>query len=264
MSNPNQPESITNENKIDKKTLLLLLDTLQRKLLWRRSRKTTLVVHGDVIGILADKSRRGSTQNINYIERMLPEPTENPYSSLVSYLKKPLNGPEKEADLRALIRECIGDSAAHYNKNINCTSKIPDDWMNPAADVTLPWYLDPEFHMVDPLVDSAVREAKEKGRIVYDSPGLRLIRITTAWTFALLLQRFTEEDKKDIVYLLRQDGSCSQLDAETFAQRFEKWLCTDCKAMDYEHALPGTAAMWRSNLMECVNMAKDPLGGHKI
>ena len=68
---PDLPVSVKSfpfENELDERMLFKLLNTLQEKLLARRGRKTTLVVHGGVIEVL-DADKWGASTRI--VERVV-------------------------------------------------------------------------------------------------------------------------------------------------------------------------------------------------
>lgn len=143
---------VTHQNRLNEKVLLELLDVLQRKLIARRGKKTTLVVHGGFISVLTHKYRSVTT-DIDFIERVLPEelnlPIKKSNSGIGSLLKKWIhlfNG-KKVPDTRTLIKECISETAADFNmKNSNPLIVLEHDWMNSAADVALPWFLEYVSH----------------------------------------------------------------------------------------------------------------------
>ncbi|KAL5485813.1 hypothetical protein ACEPAI_6855 [Sanghuangporus weigelae] len=258
---------VTHQNQLNEKILLQLLDSLQRKLLERRGKKTELVVHGGVISVLAYKSRPVTT-DIDYIERVLPEELDLPKKksgfALGELLKKFISAIHlrRGQDERTVIKECIAETAAEFNaKHANPIIVLEHDWMNPACDVALPWHLDADCYMVDPLVISAMREAETQGNIIYDSPGLKLVGITPSWTFALKLQRYSHMDEEDIVCLLQRDGACANYTEDEFVQMVEERLHIDCPEMEYDHYPERAKAEWRARLSDCVRKAKYQLGG---
>ncbi|EJD06615.1 uncharacterized protein FOMMEDRAFT_17113 [Fomitiporia mediterranea MF3/22] len=253
---------VTHQNQLNEKTLLLLLDNLQRKLLERRGQQTTLVVHGGIVAVLAHKCRAVTT-DIDYIDRVLPEeldlPMKKPGFSFGAFMKKVsrIFSGKKKPDTRTILKECIAEVAAEFNSRYsNPLIVLEHDWMNSAADVALPWHLDRDCYMVDPLVTSAVRDAEAHGRALYDSPGLRLIGITPSWIFALKLQRFSIMDEDDIVCLLAKDGACAKYSEDDFAQMVERRLRVDCPVMDYDHYPERAMSEWRTRLRECVRKAR--------
>lgn len=129
-------------NELDEITLLKLLDSLQGKLFLRRRRRTTLVIHGGVVDVLAHKCRR-FTSDIDYIERVLPEELEsisNP--SLISRLLETLGICKAAPDTRTILRDCIHATAAEFNDNPIRAFDLDHNWMNPGADIVLPWRLE--------------------------------------------------------------------------------------------------------------------------
>lgn len=110
--------------------------------------------------------------------------------------------------------------------------------------------------MFDPLVVSALASIEEDSDIIYDSPGLRLVGITSSWTIALKLQRFSDEDEADLVNFLRRDGVCAVHTEEEFMQMVEERLQTDCKEMEYELWTEGEVMEWRRKLLQCVKKAR--------
>lgn len=129
-------------NDLDGPTLLSLLDSLQHKLLSRRQRRTTLVVHGGVIDVLS-LGRRLTTSDIDYVERVLPEEIEPaPILGVNAMLMKMLGLRRANQDVRKIIRECIHETAAEFNDNRGRPFYLDYDWMNARADVVLPWRLE--------------------------------------------------------------------------------------------------------------------------
>lgn len=143
--------------------------------------------------------------------------------------------------------------------------------------------------MVDPLVTSAMRNAEEEGRVIYDKPGLRLIGITLSWTIALKLQRYTYKDQDDVVALLPflldnggnntnnnsnsdSDGNSNRanqrsrviemLEAE-FADNVERHLIRHCPEMGIEMFPVRAREEWRARLRDCVRMAKYLMGSQR-
>ena len=106
--------------------------------------------------------------------------------------------------------------------------------------------------MFDPLVTSAITEEN----IVYDSPGLRLLGITPSWTFALKLQRFSEEDEATLVYFLQEDGACAVHSDREFVQMMETRLRLDCRELGFELWTEEQLLGWRWKLMRCVKKAR--------
>lgn len=117
--------------------------------------------------------------------------------------------------------------------------------------------------MVDPLVLTAVREAQNKSNIVYDSPGLRLLGITSSWTFALKFQRYSHADESDIIALLQTDGACARYAENDFVRMVEERLRKDCAEIDYEHFPPRAMEEWRARLRDCVRKARYQLGAQR-
>ena len=141
---PDLPVSVKSfpfENELDERMLLKLLNTLQEKLLARRGRKTTLVVHGGVIEVLALKCRR-YTSDIDYIERVLPEDLEagSPFS-WYSAVKDVFLSKFPQRDTADIIRDCIFETASAVNADLQ-KSCIGYEWMNPGGDIFLPWRLE--------------------------------------------------------------------------------------------------------------------------
>ncbi|KAL5526758.1 hypothetical protein ACEPAF_8483 [Sanghuangporus sanghuang] len=259
---------VTHQNQLNEKILLQLLDSLQRKLLDRRGKKTELVVHGGVISVLVYKSRPVTT-DIDYIERLLPEELDPPKKksgfAFGELLRKFISAIRlrRGQDERTVIKECIAETAAEFNaKHANPLIVLEHDWMNSAGDVALPWHLDADCCMVDPLVISAMREAETQGNIIYDSPGLKLVGITPSWTFALKLQRYSHMDEQDIVCLLQRDGACANYTEDEFVWMVEERLRIDCPEMEYDHYPEKAKVEWMARLRDCVRKAKYQLGAH--
>ena len=104
---------VMHDNQIDQRTLLSLLDSVQRKLLARRGgEKTTLVVHGGVVAVLG-LQYRSATTDVDYIERVLPEELDipivkedkHPLKRMVGKLRKMM---AKMIYSRISIRERVG------------------------------------------------------------------------------------------------------------------------------------------------------------
>lgn len=132
-------------NQLDEKTLIFLLERLQHKLYTRRRKKTTLVVHGGAVAVLALKYRN-FTSDVDFIERVLPEELDIPQKGSRSGLfGKILAVGGKTQDTRTALRECIAETAAEFNKlpaNVRKNIELEEDWMNSDADVALPWKLE--------------------------------------------------------------------------------------------------------------------------
>ena len=141
---------IAHGNLLDDHTLRRLLDSVQRKLLLRRSgMKTTLVVHGGIVSVLG-YGFRNCTTDVDYIERVLPEELNLPAhrrksGGVKAKLKKFFNAlrGKKELSLRTMIKECVAETANEFNiERSNPLIVLEHDWMNSAADVALPWHLE--------------------------------------------------------------------------------------------------------------------------
>ena len=63
-------------------------------------------------------------------------------SGLVSFLRRVFGG-RKAQDVRVLLKECITETADDFNaKNARKNGfHLEEDWMNPDADVAIPWTL---------------------------------------------------------------------------------------------------------------------------
>lgn len=114
----------------------------------------------------------------------------------------------------------------------------------------------PENYRSETLVHAAIEKLKEDDDVIYDSQGLRLVAIPSAWVLALKVQRYTYADEDDIVYLLQEDGACAQYDEETFARMVEGRLRTDCPQMEYEKFPERAMQEWRMRVRDCVRKAK--------
>lgn len=136
--------------------------------------------------------------------------------------------------------------------------------------------------MFDPLVTSALRNAEEEGRVIYDKPGLRLIGIPLSWTIALKLQRYTYKDQDDVVALLpflldngsngNDNGNANtssnarvneMLEVE-FADNVERHLIRQCPEMEIEMFPVRAREEWRARLRDCVRMAKYLMGAQRV
>lgn len=128
-------------DKLDKQTISFLLNVLQKKLLKRRGKQTTLVVHGGVLSVFC--GIRQHTATIDYIAGALPEELvattgEGRSTSLIRQTTRSTNFDMKET--RTIIKECITETANDYNANVGkrygyCLER---DWMNAYGDMVLP------------------------------------------------------------------------------------------------------------------------------
>lgn len=110
--------------------------------------------------------------------------------------------------------------------------------------------------MVDPLVLAAVENHSDEANVIYDSAGLCLLGIPSAWTLALKLQRYTFADEDDIIYLLQEDAACTQYDEAIFIRMVEERLRMDCAALELDKFPERAAEEWRMRLRNCVRKAK--------
>lgn len=126
-------------DKLDKQTISFLLNVLQKKLLKRRGKQTTLVVHGGVLSVFC--GIRQYTATIDYIAGALPEelistPDEEGSTSLIRQTITSTN----MQDTRTIIKECITETANDYNAKVGKRYGyyLERDWMNAYGDMTLP------------------------------------------------------------------------------------------------------------------------------
>ena len=113
-----------------------------------------------------------------------------------------------------------------------------------------------ENYRAETLVLAAIANMKDDDNVIYESPGLRLIGIPPPWTLALKLQRFTQADEDDIVYLMQEDSACAQYDEETFARMLEERLKIQCPQMEYAKFPERASREWQMRVRDCARKAK--------
>lgn len=132
-------------NHLDENLVLGLLDNLQRKLYRRLVKKTSLVVHGGVVGVLYLKSRP-TTADVDYIARRVPDRTTHTnvgrlLKTCISYLAGISRG--LNSDTNEVIESCISETADDFNKDPGRPFTLKQNWMNSGPDIILP--LDNEY-----------------------------------------------------------------------------------------------------------------------
>lgn len=89
---------------------------------------------------------RDTTTDVDFIARTLPEEISNAKGisspGIMSFFKG-MFGAGKSTDVRALIKECVSETADDFNAKNGRKSgyHLEEDWMNSDADVAIPWTL---------------------------------------------------------------------------------------------------------------------------